>query len=102
MSKITEHMIGKKVLARGEKSGVFYGTLAEQDGQEVRITNARNIWRWSGARCLMDFARDGVSKPSECTFSVKLDEIVMTDCVQILPVSEKAVDIIEAVPEWTM
>lgn len=102
MGKITEHMIGKKVLARGEKSGVFYGTLAEQDGREVRLTNVRNVWRWRGARCLMDLARDGVSRPEECRFSVKLDEIVMTDCVQILPVSEKAVGIIEAVPEWTM
>lgn len=102
MGKITEHMIGKRVLARGEKSGVFYGTLAEQDGQEVRLTNVRNIWRWEGARCLMDLARDGVSCPSKCLFSVVLCEIVMTDCVQLLPVSEKAAGIIEAVPEWTM
>lgn len=102
MSKITEHLIGKKVLARGESSGVFYGTLAEQDGREVRLTNVRNIWRWEGARCLMDFARDGVSSPEGCNFSVVLDEIVMTDCIQLLPVSEKAAGIIEAVPEWTM
>ena len=95
-------MIGKKVLARGDRSGVFYGTLAEQDGQEVRLTDVRNIWRWEGARCLMDFARDGVSCPSRCLFSVVLNEIVMTDCVQLLPVSEKASCIIEAVPEWKM
>lgn len=95
-------MIGKKVLARGDQSGVFYGTLAEQYGQEVRLTDVRNIWRWEGARCLMDLARDGVSSPERCNFSVVLDEIVMTDCVQLLPVSEKAAGIIEAVPEWKM
>lgn len=102
MSKVTNNMIGKKVIARGTNSGVFYGTLAEQDGQEVRLTNVRNIWRWSGARCLMDMAKYGVSYPDDCKFSVVLSEIVMEDCVQILPVEEKAANIIEAVPEWTM
>ena len=102
MSKVTNDMIGKKVIARGTNSGVFYGTLAEQDGQEVRLTNVRNIWKWSGARCLMDMAKDGVNEPEKCNFSVVLSEIVMTDCIQILPVTDKAENIIEAVPEWTM
>lgn len=102
MSKVTNNMIGKKVIARGTESGVFYGTLAEQDGREVRLTNVRNLWRWCGARCLMDMAKDGVDEPKNCKFSVVLSEIVMTDCVQILPVSEKAMSVIEAVPEWTM
>ena len=102
MSKLTNNMIGKKVIARGDRSGVFYGTLAEQKGQEVRLTNVRNLWRWSGARCLMDMAQDGVNDPRNCKFSVVLSEIVMTDCIQILPVTEKATSIIEAVPEWTM
>ena len=102
MSKVTNDMIGKKVIARGTNSGVFYGTLAEQDGQEVRLTNVRNIWRWSGARCLMDIAKNGVNEPEKCNFSGVLYEIVMTDCIQILPVTDKAENIIEAVPEWTM
>lgn len=102
MSKLTYNMIGKKVIARGDRSGVFYGTLAEQDGQEVRLTNVRNLWFWSGARCLMDMAKGGVNEPKKCKFSVVLSEIVITDCIQILPVTEKSISIIEAVPEWTM
>lgn len=102
MSKLTDNMIGKKVIARGDRSGVFYGTLAGQEGQEVRLTNVRNLWRWAGARCLMDMAKDGVTEPGSCRFSVVLSEIVMTDCIQILPVAEKAMRVIEAVPEWTM
>lgn len=102
MSKLTDNTIGKKVIARGDRSGVFYGTLARQDGQEVRLTNVRNLWKWSGARCLMDMAQDGVNDPRNCKFSVVLSEIVVTDCIQILPVSEKAMSVIEAVPEWTM
>lgn len=31
-------MIGKKVIIRGDRSGVFFGTLAESNGREVRLT----------------------------------------------------------------
>lgn len=31
-------MIGKKVIIRGDRSGVFFGTLAEKQGQEVVLT----------------------------------------------------------------
>lgn len=31
-------MIGKKVIVRGDRSGVFFGTLAEKQGQEVVLT----------------------------------------------------------------
>ena len=102
MSNLTENYIGKKVLARGDRSGVFYGTLTEKDGKEIKLTNVRNIWKWSGAYTLMDMARDGVDDPKNCRFTVVIDEIVITDCIQILPVTEKAAKIIEAVPEWNM
>ena len=50
----------------------------------------------------MDMAKNGVNEPEKCNFSVVISEIVMTDCIQILPVTDKAENIIEAVPEWTM
>ena len=32
-------MIGKKVIVRGESSGVFFGTLVEKNGREVVLEN---------------------------------------------------------------
>lgn len=31
-------MIGRKVIVRGDRSGVFFGTLAERRGREVKLT----------------------------------------------------------------
>ena len=35
---------GKKVIIRGDRSGVFFGTLAEKDGQEVKLEKCRRLW----------------------------------------------------------
>lgn len=39
----------KKVIVRGDRSGVFFGTLAERNGREVKLKNCRRIWYWAGA-----------------------------------------------------
>ena len=31
---MSKNFIGKKVIVRGDRSGVFFGTLAEKDGKE--------------------------------------------------------------------
>ena len=41
--------IGKKVLIRGNRSGVEFGELVSQNGSEVTLKNARRIWYWDGA-----------------------------------------------------
>lgn len=42
-------MIGKKVIVRADRAGVFFGTLAEKDGTEVVLTKCRRLvvlgWR---------------------------------------------------------
>lgn len=91
---------GKKVLVRGIQSGVYYGTLIEQEKQEVELKNARNIWYWEGANNLHDLAENGVSKPDNCKFSNEVESLVLTDVCEIIPCSEKAIKIIEGVKEW--
>ena len=44
--------IGKKVLIRGNRSGVEFGELVSQNGSEVTLKNARRIWYWDGAASL--------------------------------------------------
>ena len=87
-------------LFRGDKSGVFFGELGERNGQEVVIKNVRNIWYWDGANSLMQMAQEGVKNPKKCKFTVWLDEIIITDCIQVLLCTEKAAQIIKEVPEW--
>lgn len=41
MHNIMNNFIGKKVIVRGDRSGVFFGTLAAKDGQEVKLEKCR-------------------------------------------------------------
>ncbi len=44
--------IGKKVIIRGDRSGVEFGELVEQNGNEVTLKNARRLWYLGGAASL--------------------------------------------------
>ena len=95
-------MIGKKVIIRGDRSGVFFGTLAEKNGQEVKLTYCRRLWFWSGAASLHQIALEGVKNPDDCKFTVTVPEIVILDAIEIIPCTDKAVDVITDTREWRM
>lgn len=93
-------MIGKKVIVRGQASGVFFGTLAEKNGREVKLNNCRRLWFWSGAASLSQLAVDGVANPNNCKFTVTVEEIAVLDAIEIIPCTEKAVKSITDTREW--
>lgn len=39
----------KQVIIRGDRSGVFFGTLENRNGREVKLSNCRRLWYWDGA-----------------------------------------------------
>lgn len=82
-------MKGKFVLIRTYSAGVHFGTLEEMDGQIVRLSNARRLWSWSGALSLSEVAMDGVNI-SGSKISVPVDEIILTQAIEIIPVSQKS------------
>jgi len=95
-----KNIIGKYVIARGEKSGVFFGKLTERDGQEVILKNCRRIWYWDGAASITQLATDGVAKPENCKFTVEAKKNMILDVIEIIPCTEKATKNIKEVPEW--
>ena len=92
--------IGKKVIIRGDRSGVEFGELVAQEGREVTLKNARRIWHWSGAATLSQLAKDGTSNPRGCKFTVYVDSITILDAIEIIPCTDKAIKSIEEVNEW--
>lgn len=94
--------INKKVIVRGDRSGVFYGTLTAQNGQEVELKNCRRLWYWSGAASISQLARDGVKNPEACKFTVSVDEMLVLDAIEIIACTEAAAEVIEGVKEWKM
>ena len=95
-----EKFIGKKVIIRGDRSGVFYGTLEEKNGTEVTLKDCRRIWYWEGAASISQLAVSGTTKPSKCMFTVTVPDIIITDAIEIIPCTEDAKKSIEGVPEW--
>ena len=93
-------MVGKKVIVRGDKSGVFFGTLKERDECEVLLADARRIWYWEGAASISQLACEGVRQPEKCKFAMPVKSILLLDVVEITPCTEEATDIIESVHVW--
>lgn len=93
-------MIGKTCMVRTYSAGVFAGVLQSRDGKEVVLTNARRIWYWAGAASLSQLAVDGTSKPSDCKFPVAVPEVLLTEAIEIIPMTEKAIASIAKVPVW--
>ena len=84
-----DRFIGRHVVVRTYSAGVHIGTLAEVEGQAVALTNARRLWKWSGAFTLSEVATLGI-KPSDSRMSVAVPEIVLTQAVEIIPTTETA------------
>ena len=97
-----ENIINKKVIVRGDRSGVFFGTLLERNGREVMLENCRRIWYWDGAASISQLAVDGTKKPDQCKFTVSVNSITILDAIEIIPCSNAAICSIEGVKEWKM
>ena len=95
-----EKFIGQKVIVRGDRSGVFFGTLTEKDGREVMLTNCRRLWYWDGAASISQLAVDGTTNPENCKFTLNVESIVILDAIEIIPCSVNAIESIEGVKVW--
>jgi len=93
-------MIGKYCMVRTREAGVFAGTVAERDGAEVLLKNARRIWYWSGAASLSQLATDGTSNPKDCKFPVPVAEVLLLGVIEIIPITDAAAASIAGVPVW--
>ena len=89
-------------IIRCDRSGVFFGEIAERSGREVTIRNARRLWYWYGAASLSQLAVDGTEKPYNCKFTVTVSSITVLDAIEILPCTTKAKESIMGVAEWKM
>ena len=95
-------MYGKYVIVRGDRSGVFAGTLESIEGQQVVLTDCRRLWYWAGAASISQIAKNGVKSPSSCKFTVTVGQIAILDAIEVIPTTAAAEANIKAVPEWKM
>ncbi|MCP3683882.1 MAG: hypothetical protein GY861_14460 [bacterium] len=96
-----ESMDGMKYcIVRTYSAGVFAGYIASRNGKEATIKKARRIWYWDGASSLSQLAMEGTNKPDSCKFPCEVDEIELTEVVEVLCCTEKAKKSITGVKVW--
>ena len=89
-------------MVRTYSAGVFAGYIAERNGKEARLRKARRIWYWDGAASLSQLATEGTCKPKDCKFPCEVNEVILTEVIEIIPITEKAKKSIAEVPVWEM
>lgn len=87
-------------IVRGDRSGVFAGNIKERNGQDIVMTNVRRLWYWDGACSISELAKSGTKRPTECKFTVTLDELELLDAIEIIPCTDEAEKSIKEVREW--
>ncbi len=87
-------------IVRTYSAGVFAGYVKERKGKEGTILNARRLYYWSGASTLSQLAMEGVKNPDECKFPCEVDEIILTEIIEVIPAKEEARLSIKSVRVW--
>ena len=87
-------------MVRTYSAGVFAGYIESRDGKEAVLRNARRIWQWAGATELCQLATEGTKKPDACKFPAPVDKVILTEVIEIIPITEKAQKSIAEVHVW--
>ncbi len=98
--EFVNNAIGKYVIVRGNRSGIFAGTLAGMERGLTWLTDCRRLWYWDGAASDFQIATDGTKRPDNCQFTVTVAEIILTDVIEIIPATETAEKRIKEIKEW--
>ncbi len=93
-------MIGRYCMVRTKNAGVFAGTVAKLDGQTALLTDARRIWYWDGAATLSQLATTGTSKPENCKLPAPVEEVLLFEVIEAIPITDVAAKSIASVREW--
>ena len=92
-------LLGKKIIARIDRAGVFHGTLDYIDGEIIRLKDARRIYYWNGALSVTDIAAKGITG-GKVTIPVTTVEFMSDKVVELNECSEEASKSIEAIKPW--
>lgn len=89
---------GRPVIVRSVEAGVLFGLFAGRCGSTIKLTNARQMWRWKAAKggTLVDCAKYGVDG-SGCKFSEAAVNVQVFNACALLDCSPDAAETIEAV-----
>ncbi len=94
-------MRNKICIIRSYASGVHFGEVAETrdtvHGLSVTLKNSRRIHYWEGACSLSQVAMEGIKSGR---VAMDLPEIQVENVIEIIPMSQIAIDNLKNQPVW--
>ena len=97
-------IIGKIVVVRDNRAGVFVGTLDAYDGpsKTATLTAARKIHYWQGAAAVEGLAVRGCRTDPQSVTRVTpaVGVVLVCDVVQVVEASPEGARILLDAPEW--
>ena len=88
------------VMIRTYSAGVHCGWLKERNGKEVTLLDSIRIWKWSGAASLSQLSQEGTNDASNCKFGMPMKEVILTEAIEVIKMTESAKQSIQNVPSW--
>lgn len=91
-------MVGELCIIRTYAAGVWFGTVAAKDGNEVIVKDARRMWQWKAKQGIslsacalygIDHAKSKIIEPVES---------VWLEAIELIPCSSVAIDSISGAP----
>lgn len=86
-------------IVRGTSAGVYLAQIEHEDGEVLRLKNARLLHYFNGATGTPGLARDGVQRDGN-RFTAVIPSITIRGWCAIIPVSDQALARLQAVPDW--
>jgi len=100
LAQSTEGM--RYCVVRTYSAGVHIGYVhtfgKDNNPQYAKLLKSRRLHYWSGACSLSQVAMDGVSPDSR--IAMELPEIELTDVIEVIPCSEKAMEFFKDAKPW--
>lgn len=93
-------MIGKTCMFRTYSAGVHFGELADKKGQTCLVKNAQRVHYWTQACSLSQLAMEGSKNFDGCRISMPVDEIILEQVIEIIPMPESTVKAFRGAKQW--
>ena len=102
MENKNHEYVGRIVIVRCNRAGVFFGTLTDYDSatREAKLENVRRVYYWDGAATLSQMAMEGVTRPSNCKITMAVNEMRVMEAIELLPCTEEAIANLNSVGTW--
>lgn len=102
-NKMAESCDGlKMVMVRTYSAGVHFGYLKSRTGKEVELLKSRRVWYWSGANSISQLAMEGSTKINDCKITMEVESIELTEAIEVIPMTEKAITNLNSAKAWKL